>query len=454
MGKNVHIVQKQRYEIKTRKQQTALDIQNRIVEINTYYVLPALVEIMDRYVSPGEVLTIDKVELDLGKIKIDAADDVWIKKITESFSDHLKTIGTAENQNERKQRGIHLAESWIWFLKNGMLQANSIYGSLSEINEELLILNENNKKLIRAFLLDKADGNIIKRLVANTDLKLKKIHLQLFFQDADVDWMITKIEEKIQLIRGRKRSSKNDLKIYKQFLWENVFKYLSSNEHVKMPAQDLFVKIEKLVGEFGQNENSVLPLLTAKAEAFIGNGSVKVNSEKVNEELMSGREIFIANSGLCLLTPWLHSFFKETGLVIENRFVDEWKQQHAVFLLNYLVTQKEDATEDLLILPKLLCEWPLQMPIINSFEITEQEKIECDDLLNSVIQNWEVLKNTSIAGLRESFLQRPGKLTDNEDQFVLQPEQQSIDLLLEYIPWTFRFIRLPWMKKAIKVDWY
>ena len=454
MSKNVHIVQKQRYEIKTRKQNTALDIQNRISEINTYYVLPALVEILDSYFLPGEVLTIDKVELDLGKIKIDAADDVWIKKITESFNHQLKSIRTGENQNDKKQRGIHLAESWISFLKNGMLPANSIYRSISDIYEESLMLNENDKKLIREFLLSEAGGKIIKRLVANTDLKLKRIHLQLFFHDADVDWMITKIEEKIQMIPGRKTSSKNDLKIYKQFLWENVFKYLTSNDHAKMRAQDLFRKIEKSVGEVGQNENSILPLLTAKADAVIGKGFEKVNSEKVNEELMSGREIFIANAGLSLLAPWLHSFFKETGLVIENRFVDEWKQQHAVFLLHYLVTQKENPTEDLLIVPKLLCDWPLDMPIINSFEITEQETIECDDLLGSVIQNWEVLKNTSTAGLRESFLQRPGKLTDNEDQFVLQPEQQSIDLLLEYIPWTFRFIRLPWMRKAIKVDWY
>ena len=94
------------------------------------------------------------------------------------------------------------------------------------------------------------------------------------------------------------------------------------------------------------------------------------------------------------------------------------------------------------------------MPVINSFQITKQEKNECEELLRSVIENWKALKNTSIKGLQESFLQRAGKLIEQEDQFVLQPEQQSIDLLLEYVPWTFRYTRLPWMKKAVQIDWY
>jgi hypothetical protein len=122
--------------------------------------------------------------------------------------------------------------------------------------------------------------------------------------------------------------------------------------------------------------------------------------------------------------------------------------------LHYLVTTNAEPTEELLVFPKLLCGWPLQMPVINSYEITDEEKKECDDLLTSVIQNWNVLKNTSITGIRESFLQRAGKLIENDEYFVLQLEQRSIDLLLEYVPWTFRFIRLPWMKKSIQVEWY
>jgi hypothetical protein len=111
-------------------------------------------------------------------------------------------------------------------------------------------------------------------------------------------------------------------------------------------------------------------------------------------------------------------------------------------------------TEELLLLPKLLCGWPLQMPAINSLPFTTKEITECDDLLKSVIQHWPALKNTSPEGLQESFLQRPGKLTENEEHFLLQPEQHSIDILLDQVPWNFQFTKLPWMKKPLQAEWY
>jgi len=174
----------------------------------------------------------------------------------------------------------------------------------------------------------------------------------------------------------------------------------------------------------------------------------------INERSLNEEGVFFSNAGICLLTPWLPAFFKGIGLAVENNFMDKWKQQHAVYLLHYIVTNEEEPTEELLIFPKLLCGWPLQMPVINSFQITEYERTECENLLRSVIENWKALKNTSIKALQESFLQRSGKLIEKNDQFVVQPEQQSIDLLLEFVPWTFRLIRLPWMKKAMQIDWY
>jgi hypothetical protein len=72
MSRDVHIIQRQHYEIIMRQQKTALDIQQRLEEINTMYVLPQLAEKMDKYFSNDEVVTIDKLELNLGKISKDA----------------------------------------------------------------------------------------------------------------------------------------------------------------------------------------------------------------------------------------------------------------------------------------------------------------------------------------------------------------------------------------------
>jgi hypothetical protein len=64
-----------------------------------------------------------------------------------------------------------------------------------------------------------------------------------------------------------------------------------------------------------------------------------------------------------------------------------------------------------------------------------------------------MLKGTSIDGLRETFLQRNGKLFTKNDNLALQIEQSSIDMLLDHLPWNLGIIKLPWMKDLLKVEW-
>jgi hypothetical protein len=63
------------------------------------------------------------------------------------------------------------------------------------------------------------------------------------------------------------------------------------------------------------------------------------------------------------------------------------------------------------------------------------------------------LKNTSAAGLREGFLQRPVKLFTKNGDIYLRVEKSSIDVLLDYLPWNLGIIMLPWMKDILRVEW-
>ena len=85
--------------------------------------------------------------------------------------------------------------------------------------------------------------------------------------------------------------------------------------------------------------------------------------------------------------------------------------------------------------------------------LPEGFKQESEALLQSVIAHWGVIKNTSLEGLRESFLQREGKLSFNNNEWYLQVEQKAFDMLLRELPWTIQMIRLPWMKHLLKTDW-
>ena len=74
-------------------------------------------------------------------------------------------------------------------------------------------------------------------------------------------------------------------------------------------------------------------------------------------------------------------------------------------------------------------------------------------MLGSVIEHWVILKNTSIEGLRESFLQRNGKLTFANNEWLLQVEQKPYDMLLQSLPWNIGIIKLAWMRNILKTEW-
>ena len=242
MKQNVHIIQKQRYEIKTRKQKTALDIQNRLPDINTIYVLPELAKKLDQHFSSEEVVTIDKLELDLGKIKLDASEHEWRQKVIEDLDEKLLQVTIADNKKEKRSRHQDLIESWVWFLKNGILPAESIFNSVNEIKQELQSVSKEEKEMIRKLFLADASDMVIERFVASTDLKEKKFHLQLFLSDSDIDLVCLKIDNEIATLIVQTSSSINSSGYYSHLLWKSVFAKLISSIKTGLPSVQSSIK--------------------------------------------------------------------------------------------------------------------------------------------------------------------------------------------------------------------
>jgi hypothetical protein len=170
------------------------------------------------------------------------------------------------------------------------------------------------------------------------------------------------------------------------------------------------------------------------------------------EEGVTG--LFVNQAGLVILHPFLLPYFEAVGLLDGEVFRDEAAQQTAIYLLHYLATRQTDAPEYELVLPKLLCGWPLNEPVRREPALPDAALTEAEHLLQTVIDYWEVLKSTSPDGLREGFLQRGGKLTQLfEGDWRLQVEQQAIDVLLSRLPWGFNVVKLPWMESMIMVEW-
>lgn len=140
-------------------------------------------------------------------------------------------------------------------------------------------------------------------------------------------------------------------------------------------------------------------------------------------------------------------------MVVDNAFLDEEIQIRAAQLLYYAATGLQDTPESMMLLNKVLCGLPPDVPIPAQIDITEQEAAVTLQMLNAVLQNWDKMQNSSIENLRGAFLLREGLLKKSADFWSLQVEQKPYDIILNYLTWSISFIKPPWLNERIEVKW-
>ena len=182
-------------------------------------------------------------------------------------------------------------------------------------------------------------------------------------------------------------------------------------------------------------------------------------TEKALKEAAQPEYIEVPNAGLCLLALWLPRLFDmlgllETGADGKKDFRDTDARIRAIFVLQRLVTdEKREYKEQELAFNRILAACPFSVPLPKTLELTDTELQTVESMLAGVKSNWNKLKGTSVKGFQKSFIERPGKLEQREDKWVLYVEKRSYDILLDSLPWSYRRIRLPWLKKRMDVVW-
>jgi hypothetical protein len=162
----------------------------------------------------------------------------------------------------------------------------------------------------------------------------------------------------------------------------------------------------------------------------------------------------VPSAGAVLLHPFLSPFFERVGLLAEpGRFRDHDAAARAVLLAHHLATGTDEAPEPETVLFKLLCGMEFEEPIPRRIDITAQQREETLSVLTSVITYWHRLGQASPAGLRESFLSRPGQLRRHDDGWRLTVERRGVDILLDHLPWALSWVKTPFMRTALSVDW-
>lgn len=163
--------------------------------------------------------------------------------------------------------------------------------------------------------------------------------------------------------------------------------------------------------------------------------------------------VHVDNAGLVLLWPFFEQFFGHLGLVVDHAFRDEVARHRAVGLLQLLAAGDPAPPEFRVPLNKVLCGLPVDAVLEPDEPYSDAEFSECDALLAAVLQQVPMLGRLSPAGLQGSFLLRPGQLVAGEGAWLLRVRREMHDVVLERLPWTLGWVRLPWMPAPIQVEW-
>jgi hypothetical protein len=449
-----------------------------------YYrqLLPALEKVFNELSHENEVIHLDQLELDLGVIPLHELETItWNNEWETIIREQITTALQEQRKNASMQRsGVNMnnCRQWLFYMERGYLDWNAAgfddkaMISVLEVLATDYILVEKLRRLILKndhFLLrivrDHPESfliNLVEILTASAQQKLSTA----------VDELVTAIP----WMRKRSTEALVSSKALRQQIWLKILRHAATSES-NMPTGRLVAAVLQTEKEIPSADldieeisglKTILPVLREVLQkkkvldklANAGSDSAsKTKEEKLPEELtnitddIDEQGIFVSHAGLVLLHPFLATFFKRLSLVADGKFVGSAALEKAIHLLHYLASGNTSPQEHELVIPKLLCALPLQVALKETIELQPEEKQEADDLLATVIEKWEKLKNISIDALRENFLLRAGKLYTKNDMRYLQVEGSSLDVLLDYLPWTLSIMKLAWMKEMVRIEW-
>lgn len=475
---NQHIIQKQIIEINFENPDDSFGLQNHVAEVFYEQLQPRMEVLLDELFGENQFALIDKLEIDLGLLNLKTWEQEFTEQALLKLKDELIQVNKKEVDTE-KSKETAAEEAFFFFLENGVMPWNKRFDSLAEL-EQLLRINENMISQLKKLIAQKSKtaerlvwqfsknftSRIITEITKNRENALTEIFellekLNLLQTGKLIDALtFEKIDNHIVdvAILNLFSSDKNKAKV------EQFFSFLLTkvvgNEELKAEIREIvnYLKTNKKNNKLLDDVELLKPGKNGKKKYKepdkdeIHLPEANTNKGKNGDDLSSD-EIYINNAGLILLHPFLETLFEHLELTIENKWINSILHKRAVLISEFLITGHTEFEEFNLPLNKILCGIDIDEIVPTTNKLNEETKTECDNLLKAVITHWEVLKNTSIDGLREAFLQRGGKLSKVDNGWLLQVEQKAIDVLLNHLPWGIGIIKLPWMNEMLHVEW-
>lgn len=163
--------------------------------------------------------------------------------------------------------------------------------------------------------------------------------------------------------------------------------------------------------------------------------------------------LYINNAGLVLLNPFFQTAFENYGWWVDGQFKDSSAREDAMWFVQLVGSHDPVESEADLILAKILVGMPLEEPVRLTPNLPEEMVNETDELVQAAVGYWSKLGQLSAADFRAAFVRREGRLKASGEGWQLKVDRQTLDILMEYLPWSIGVVRLPWMEHLLVVDW-
>lgn len=202
--------------------------------------------------------------------------------------------------------------------------------------------------------------------------------------------------------------------------------------------------------------------IAGASERYFRKVVAKMDASQYSQDMWEARDfelevkedrIPVSDAGLVLLHPFIGRMMENLGLVEEGEFVSPLARIRAVHLLRNLTGSDEPHHNHNLILEKVFCGIPIGYSIPPEWKPTEKENEETEALLQAVCKYWRPLSGSTIEALCGTFIRRPGAIERFEDTWTIRVEGNTIDILLDDLPWELSVIYLPWLEKPLAVEW-
>jgi hypothetical protein len=374
----------------------------------------------------------------------------WVKpKPAKSHSSYIRQLGL--------KYPLRLKEAINNFLQQNAIRENLVNEPDKEIVLEIIQLKYPENKTIR-YQLKKAGKWLAQIQKLNNPVNLFWLN-SLHYAAANQEFIT------LNYMRYLTDAAARSLNMRPKDFIGGQLKLLSGGNQKNKKLYLVIAVLSILKKQYTLKQNDVMqrpPAVNNKAEDSKANMDKKpVSDDSISEKAASPKEIdpsnesshFINNAGVVLLWPFIAPFFERLNILKDGKFETMRDKFRAIHALQYLVTGNEEHQEHELAIQKLICGIDINEVYEPQQPLNKENKEMAESLLLHVIKTWTIIGHTSVEGLRESFLQRNGKLTLNEEAIYLQVEQKSYDMLLDRLPWSIAIINFSWMAKPINVIW-